>query len=382
MTPSGRKLPTLSSAPLAASASSGHAEEEVAGSGHKPPFVPLLAREHLDCCALSWETPMKLFRRKFLHLAASAATLPIVPCIAKAQGYPTRPVKIVVGAPAGGVNDLFSRLFGEWLSRRFSQPFIVENRPGAGGNIAAETVVRAIPDGYTIANLGSNNSWSWVLYSNVTFDLVRDLVPIASITQGLGVAEVHPSFPASSLPDLIAYARANPGKITMASGGVGTAPHIYGELFKQMAKVDMLHVPYRGGGPAMIDLLSGQVSFMIDPLATSMQHIKAGTLRALAVTSAKRSELLPDIPAISEFLPGYEATGWLGFGAPRGTPPEIIAKLNAGINAGLDDLAMKTRITELGYTAFATSPTEFQRFLAEYTERWSKIIRTAGIKAE
>jgi tripartite-type tricarboxylate transporter receptor subunit TctC len=325
---------------------------------------------------------MKLpHRRQFLHLATGAAALPAVSRFAWAQAYPTRPVRIVVGFPAGGTNDLFSRLIGQWLSQRLGQQFIVENRPGMSGNLATEAVIRALPDGYTLANIAANNSWSSALY-NLNFDFVRDLAPVASMIKGIGVVVVHPSFAATTFGDFIAYARANPGKLTMASGGVGSAQHIYGELFKSMTGIDMLHVPYRGGAPALVDLMAGQVSVMFDTLSTSMEHIKAGKLRALAVTSANRSDVLPSIPAASEFVRGYEATSWLGFGAPRGTPTEIIEKLNIEVNAGLADPAIRARITDFGYTVYASSRADFSNFLAEYTEKWSKAIRAAGIKAE
>jgi tripartite-type tricarboxylate transporter receptor subunit TctC len=326
---------------------------------------------------------MKLpHRRKFLHLAAGAAALPAVSSIARAETYPSRPVRLFVGFPAGGVADLFARLAGQILSDQLGQPVIIENRAGAGGNLAAEAVVRAPPDGYTLLQLTSSNSWNVALYDKPNFDLIRDIVPVASINRGIGVLVVHPSFSAKTLPDFIAYAKANPGKVSMASGGVGSSQHVYGEMFKSMAGIDMLHVPYRGGGPALADLLAGHVPVMFDTLATSIEYIRGGKLRALAVTSATRSDMLPNIPAIAEFVPGYEATGWQGIGAPRNTPADIIEKLNKAIKAGLADSKMKAHITDLGYTVLTSTPTEFADFVAEYTAKWAKVIRAANIKLD
>jgi tripartite-type tricarboxylate transporter receptor subunit TctC len=315
-------------------------------------------------------------------LAAAAGVLPAVSRIAKAQAYPTRPVRLIVGFPAGGAVDLFARLIGEWLSERLGQQLIIENRAGAGSNIATEAVLRAPADGYTLLQLTSVNSWNVALYRRLNFDIIRDVAPVASITRGIGVLVVHPSFPAKTLPEFIAYAKANAGKINMASGGIGTAQHVYGELFKSMAGVSMLHVPYRGGGPALIDLLAGQVPIMFDTLATSIEHIRAGKLRALAVTSATRSNVLPNIPAIAEFVPGYEASGWQGIAAPRNTPAEVVDRLNMEVNAGLANPTIKARIADWGYTVFASSPAEFANFVSEYTERWVKMIRAAEISIE
>jgi tripartite-type tricarboxylate transporter receptor subunit TctC len=323
---------------------------------------------------------MKLPRRQFLHLAAGAAALPAVSHVAWAQPYPTRPVRLVVGFPPGGVADLYARLIGQWLPERLGQAFIIENRAGAGGNLAAEAVVKAPPDGYTLLMVGANNAWNATLYDNLNFNFIRDIAPIGSIYRAPAVLVVHPSFPTKSVPELIAYAKANPGKINMASGGVGSAQHVYGELFKMMSGVDMLHVPYRGGGPALADLLAGQVPVMFDTLATSIEHIRAGKLRALAVTSATRSEVLPDVPTVGDFVPGYEGTGWQGLGAPRNTPAEIIDKLNKQINAGLADPRMKARIADLGGTVFAGSPADFGTFIAAYTDKWAKVIKFAGAK--
>jgi len=326
---------------------------------------------------------MKLpHRRQFLHLAAGAAALPAVSRLARAQAYPARPVRLIAPFPAGGVVDLGARVIGQWLSERLGQPFIIENRAGAGSNIGTEAVVRATPDGYTLLLLTSANSWNVALYDNLSFNFFRDLAPIASFFSGYAVLVVHPSFPVKSVPELIAYAQANPGKVNMASGGVGSTQHVYGELFKSMATVNMVHVPYRGGGPAMADLLAGQVQLMFDPVATSIGHIQAGKLRALGVTSAARLDVLPEVSPISEFVPGYEGMGWQGFAAPKNTPGEIIVRLNKEINAGLAESRIRARIVEFGGTVFESSPDEFSEFIASYTEKWSKVIREANIKAE
>ena len=324
---------------------------------------------------------MNLNRRRLLSLTAAAAT-----CIgvrtAASQAYPTRPVRLVVPFPPGGVVDLYARLIGQKLSERLGQPFIIENRAGAGGNIGTEAVVRSAPDGYTLLQITSANSWNVPLYEKLTFDFLRDITPIATIYYNGGVLVVHPAFPVKSVPELIAYAKANAGKIHMASGGIGTAQHVWGELFKAMTGVDMLHVPYRGGGPALIDVLAGQMPLMFETFATAIGHIQAGKLRALAVTAATRADLLPDVPTIGEFVPGYEAWGWQGVGAPRNTPKEIIERLNREINAILADPAMRTRIADLGGTIIQKSPAEAAAFIADYTEKWSKIIRTAGIRMD
>jgi len=323
---------------------------------------------------------MRSPRRRFLHLAAGAAALPTISRLARAQAYPTRPVRLLVGWPPGGAADVVGRLTGQLLSERLGQQFVIENRPGAGGNLAVEAALKAAPDGYTLLMIGSNNAWNVTLYDNLSFDFVRDFAPVASIVRGVGVLVVHPSVSAKSVPDLIAYAKANPGKINMASGGVGSPQHVYGELFKMMAGVDMLHVPYRGGAPALTDLLAGQVQVMFDTLITSIEHIRAGKLRPLAVTAATRVEVLPDIPTVGEFVPGYEAVGWQGVGAPRTTPVEIIDKLNKEINAGLADPRIKARIADLGYTVLASSPADFGRFITAYTEKWAKVIKFSGAK--
>jgi len=325
---------------------------------------------------------MKLPRRTVLRLAAGAAALPTLPRVASAIDYPTRPVRLVVGFPPGGAADLIARLIGQWLSDRLGQSVFIENRAGAASNIATEFVVHAPPDGYTLLELTSVNSYNVTLYDNLNFDLIKDIAPVASIYRGINVLVVHPSFPAKTLPEFITYLKANPGKVTMASGGVGTPQHLFGELFKEMAGVDMLHVPYRGGGPALTDLLAGHVPVMFDTLVTSMEHIRAGELRALAVTSAARSDALPDVPAIAEVVPGYVATGWQGIAAPANTPVEIIDKLNNDVNAALADPKFIARITDLGGVPFASSPAEFGKFIVEYTEKWSKVIRAANIKSE
>jgi tripartite-type tricarboxylate transporter receptor subunit TctC len=325
---------------------------------------------------------MKLPRRQFLHLAAGAAALPAASRIARAQPYPTRPVRILVGFPPAGNNDLHARLIAHWLAERFAQQFIIENRAGAGGNLATEAVVRAAPDGYTLLEASSADAWNATLYTNLKFNFIRDIAPVASISLTMGILVAHPAVPVKSVPELIANAKTNPGKITVASAGVGSAPHIYWELFRTMTGVEMLHVPYRGGGPALTDLLAGQVQIMFPTLGSSIVHVKSGKLRGLAVTGATRSEALPDIPRIGEFVPGYEASGWQGIGAPRNTPTEVVDKLNMEINAALADPKLKSRLAELGSSALVNSPAAFGKFIVEYTDKWAKVIRSANIKAE
>jgi tripartite-type tricarboxylate transporter receptor subunit TctC len=325
---------------------------------------------------------MKLPRRQFLHLAAGAAALSATSRVVRAQAYPTRPVRIVVGFSPAGNNDIHARLIAHWLSERLGQQFVVENRAGAGGNLATEAVVRAAHDGYTLLQAASNDSWNATLYDNLKFNFIRDTAPVASVSRTAGVLVVHPSVSAKSVPDLIAYAKTNPGKLTVASAGIGSAPHVYWQLFKSMTSVDMVHVPYRGGGPGLADLLAGQVQVYFATLTSSIEYVRAGKLRALAVTGATRAEVLPEIPTISEFVPGYEATGWQGIVAPKDTPSGIVDKLNKEINAALADIKIRARIADLGAVPFASSPAEFGKFIVEYTEKWASVIRAANIKAE
>jgi tripartite-type tricarboxylate transporter receptor subunit TctC len=325
---------------------------------------------------------MKLPRRQFLHLAAGAGALPILPCIAKAQSYPTRPVRLIVTVAAGSSSDIIARLMGQWLSERLGQPIIVENRPGAGGNIGTEIGVRAPPDGYTLLMALSLNAINAAIYDNLPFNFIRDTAPVASIASTPLIMEVNPSVPAKTVPEFIAYAKANPGKINMASGGKGIPGHVAGELFKMMAGVDMIHVPYRGEGLALPDLISGQVQVLFGAMPASLGYIRASALRALAVTTATRQEVLPDVPTVGEFLPGYEARGWYGVVVPKATPVEIVGKLNQEINAALADPNMKKRLTELGVAVFAGSPADFGKFIADETEKWGKVVKFAGIKAE
>jgi tripartite-type tricarboxylate transporter receptor subunit TctC len=319
-------------------------------------------------------------RRGFLRLAAGGAALPALSPVAKAQSYPSRPVRILVGFPPGSAPDIVARLIGQDLSDRLGQPFVVENRPGASSNIATEAVVRAAPDGYTLLIVSLPNVFNATLYDKLNFDFLRDIVPIASIDRQPFVVESHPSVPAKTVPEFIAYAKANPGKIAMASAGAGSAPHVFGELFKAMAGVDLLHVPYRGN--PLPELLSGQVQVFFGPIQSTIEHIRAGKLRALAVTTATRSEILPDVPVLGDFVPGYEASAWLGLGAPRNTPAEIVERLNREINAGLASPGMKARFADVGDTPFTSEPAEFGRLLGSETEKWGKVIRAANIKAE
>jgi tripartite-type tricarboxylate transporter receptor subunit TctC len=325
---------------------------------------------------------VKLPRRQFLHLAAGAAALPAVSRIARAQSYPMRPVRLVVPFPAGGGADIPARLLGQRLSERLGQPFVVENRPGAAGNIGTESVVKAVPDGHTLLYTGSPNMINAMLYDNLNFDFVRDIAPIASIMRVPGVLEVNPSVPAKTVPEFIAYAKANPGKLSMASGGNGSTPHLYGELFKRMAGIDMVHVPYRGTSLALPDLLSGRVQVLFDLVTTAMEQIASGKLRALGVTTAARLDGLPNIPPIADFLPGYEASGLQGVGAPRNTPAEIIDKLNKEINAALADSKIKTQLAGLGGMTLGGSAADFGKLIAEETEKWGKVIRAANIKPD
>jgi tripartite-type tricarboxylate transporter receptor subunit TctC len=326
---------------------------------------------------------MKLPRRRFLHLAAGAAALPALPRIALAQAYPTRPVKIIVGQAAGSSSDIVARLIAQFLTEKLGQPFLVEVRPGAAGNIATEAVTRMPPDGYTLLLLNSQNAINVALYEKLNFDFVGDIAPVGKVENVPLVMEVHPSVPAKSVPELIAYAKANPGKLNMASAGIGGPQHIAGELFKFMAGVDLTHIPYKGSTPGVTDLLAGQVQVMFDVTPTSLPHIKAGKLRPLGVTTTERLPFLPDVPTIDSFLKGYEATAWIGFGAPRGTPPEIIATLNKQTNAAVLDPNIKQRFADLGAVAAPpNSPDEFAKFIAENIEKWTKVIKFAGIKPE
>jgi tripartite-type tricarboxylate transporter receptor subunit TctC len=325
---------------------------------------------------------MKLPRRQFLHLAAGATALPAVSRVARAQAYPSRLVRMISGFPAGGPNDLLARLIGQWLSERLGQQFIIENRPGAGSNIAAEAVVKSPPDGYTLLMVATPNAINATLYPKLNFNFMRDIAPVAAILRVPNVIVVYPSVPAKTLSEFISYAKDNPGKLTMASPGNGTSGHISGELFKLMTGVNLLHVPYRGGTPAINDLIGGQVQVFFSPLPTIPEYIQAGKLRALAVTGATRSEALPNIPTVAEFVPGYEASTWFGIGAPRDTPAEIVGRLNMEINAGLIDPKMKDRLADLGGTPLVGSPAEFGKLIADETEKWGKVIRAAGIKVE
>jgi len=325
---------------------------------------------------------MKLPRRQFLQLAAGAAALPALARIARAQDYPTRPVRIIVGFPAGGVNDTWARLFAQWLSERLGQQFIVENRVGAGGNLGTEAVVRASADGYTLLLASSVDAWNVALYDNLNFNFIRDIAPVASSHRGGAILSVHPSFPAKTIPELIAYAQANPGQINMASAGIGTIQHLAGELFKSSTDVNMLHVPYRGAAPALADLLSGQVHLMFEPPVTSIEHVRTGRLRPLGVTAATRLATLPDVPTIGEFVPGYEVIGWIGIGAPKNTPAAIVDILNKELNAAIADPGSKirARIADISSVPMPMTSSEFAKFIVEYTEKWSKLIRAANIK--
>jgi tripartite-type tricarboxylate transporter receptor subunit TctC len=326
---------------------------------------------------------MKLpHRRQFLHLAAGAAALPTVSHFAWAEAYPSRPVRLIVPIAPAGANDITARLIGQWLSERLGQQFVIDNRPGGGANIGTEAVVHAPADGYTLLMVGGYNAINATLYQKLNFNFIRDIAPVATLTRSSIVMVVNPSVPARSVPEFIAYAKANPGKINMASPGSGTASHIAGELFKMMAGVDMVHVPYRGGGPALTDLISGQVQVMFVTIVSPIEYIRAGRLRALAVTTETRSEALPDIPSVGEFLPGYEASNWFGVGAPKATPAEVVDKLNKEINAGLADPNIKARLADLGSTPLVGSPADFGKFIADETEKWAKVIKFAGIKAD
>ena len=328
------------------------------------------------------QPPHLLGRRTILHLAAGAAALPGVSLKSWAQTYPSRPVRIVVGFAAGGPTDIIARLIGQWLSERLGQQFVIENRPGAAGKIATEAVVRAPPDGYTLLQVSTSAAINATLYGKLNYDFIRDIVPVAGIIRAPGVVVVNPTVSARTIPELIAYAKANPGKLTMASPGTGSSPHLAGELFKTMTGVNITLVSYRGDAPAITDLLAGQVQMMIPAPAAFIEYIRAGKVRALAVTTSTRWEGLPDIPTVSEFVPGYEASFWWGVGAPKNTPAEIMDRLNKEINAGLADPKMKARLADLGGTVLPGTPADFGKLIADETEKWGKVIQAANIKAE
>jgi tripartite-type tricarboxylate transporter receptor subunit TctC len=325
---------------------------------------------------------MKLPRRQFLHLAAGAAALPALSRIAMAQTSPTRPVRILVGFPAGTSADIFARLIGQWLLEHLGRPFITENRPGAGTNIAVEAVVGAAPDGHTLLWATAANATSASFYDNLSFNFIRDIAPIAGVIRTIYVMVVNPTVPAKTIPEFIAYAKANPGKVNMAAGGNGTQLHLAGELFKMMTGVNTVHVPYRGDAPALTDLIGGQVQVMFAGLPASIEYIKAGRLRALAVTTATRQEALPDVPAVGEFVSGYEASGFQGLGAPKNTPAEVIDKLNKEVNAALADPKVKARFIELGNTVLPGSPANFGKLIADETEKWAKVVKFSGAKPD
>jgi tripartite-type tricarboxylate transporter receptor subunit TctC len=327
-------------------------------------------------------TSVKLPRRQFLRLAAGAAAMPAASRVARAQVYPTRPVRWIVGFPPGGPTDFVTRLLGQRLSERLGQPFVIENRPGAGSNVGTEAVVRAPADGYTLLFVTSINAVNTTLYEKLNFNFIRDIAPVASILRQPQVMLLNPSVPARTVPDFIAYAKANPGKVNFASGGNGTGVHVAGELFKMMTGVDMTHVPYRGTAPALTDLIAGRVQVIFSVLLASTDYIRAGTLRPLALTSAAHWQGLPDIPTMAEFVPGYEASAWYGLGVPRDTPVEIIDKLNKEINAALADPSISSRLVDLGAMLLPGSPTDFARLIAEETEKWAKVIKFANIKPE
>jgi tripartite-type tricarboxylate transporter receptor subunit TctC len=325
---------------------------------------------------------MKLPRRQFLHLIASATALPAVSRVASARSYPAKPVHVIVGFAPGGGNDIAARLISHWLSERLGRQFIVENRPGAGSNIATEAVVRAAPDGYTLLLVAVANATNATLYDKLNFNFIRDIAPVAGLLRVPNLVEVHPSVPAQTLPEFIAYTRANPGKVNMGSGGIGGPVHMTGELFNMMAGLKMQHVPYRGEAPALNDLIGGQVQVVFGSVPASIQYVRAGKLRALAVTTSTRSAVLPDLPTVAEFVPGYESSTWYGIGAPKSTPADVVDRLNVEINAALADPTLKARLADLGGTAIAGSPADFGELIAADTEKWGKVIKFASIKPE
>ena len=325
---------------------------------------------------------MKLPRRSFLQLAIGAAVTPALPRALRAQAYPSRVARIIVGFPAGGATDIQARLMGQWLTDRLGQQFIVENRAGASGNIGTEAVAKAAGDGYTLLQVVTPHAINSALYTNLPFDFIRDIAPVVCAARLAYVVVVHPSVPVNTIPELIAHAKANPGKINYGSAGSGTPQNITVELFKMMTGVNLVHVPYRGGAPAMTDLVGGHIQVIFAPMSEALEHVKAGKVRPLAVTTAKRLDVLPDVPVMADFVPGYEASGFAGIGVPKSTPPEIIALLNKELNAGLADAKVKQRIEELGGTVVGGTPEEFGAIIAEATEKWGKVIKFAGIKAD
>jgi tripartite-type tricarboxylate transporter receptor subunit TctC len=325
---------------------------------------------------------MKLPRRKFLHLLAGATALPAMPRIASALSYPTRPVRLIVGLAPCGTADILARLMGQWLTERLGQPIIIENRPGAATNVATEMVVRAPADGYTLLMVSTGNAINATLYEKLSFNFIHDIAPVVGTIHAPNVMTTNPSFPAKTVPELIAYAKANPGKINMASSGSGTTSHVSGELFKMMAGVNMVHVPYRGGSLALNDLLSGQVQIMFNTVPTSLEFIRTGKVRALAVTTTTRLEVLPDVPTVSEFVLGYEASTWWGLAAPRSTPPKIIERINLEINQSFTDAKMRARFADLGLTTFPGTPADFGKYIADETAKWSEVVKFAGLQPE
>src|SRR5689334_9986111 len=325
---------------------------------------------------------MKATRRDFLHFAAAAVAIAANARAAWGQGYPTHPVRIISGFPPGGISDTYARLIAQWLSEHLGQQFFAENRPGAGGTLAAETVAKSASDGYTLLLTTSADAWNDSLYQKLNFDIVRDFAPVATISRGPGVLVAYPSLPVKTVPELIAYAKSNPGKVTVASAGIGSAPHMYWELFRSVTGVDMVHVPYRGGGPAVTDLLGGQVLVYFGTFASSIEHVRAGRLRALAVTSPKRAAVLPDVPAMAEYLPGYEASIYVGIAAPRETPPEIVERLNKTVNLAFSDAIITRRIADLGDAPLSLSSAEFAKLVVDETEKWRKVIAAGNIRAE
>ncbi len=325
---------------------------------------------------------MKLPRRRFLHLAAGAAALPVVSRFAWAQAYPSRPVRWIVGYPPGGSTDILARMIGQYLSEKLGQPFVIENRPGAGNNLGTEAAVRAPADGYTLLLINPANAINATLYDKLGFNFSQDIAPVAGFIRVPNVMEVHPSVPVKTVPEFIAYAKANPGKINLASGAIGSSIHMSGELFKMMTGLDMVPVHYRGSAPMLTDLLGGQVQVTFDNMPSSIEHIRAGKLRALAVTTTTRSQALPDVPVLADFVPGYEASAWFGVGVPTGTPADIVEKLNKEINAGLADPKIKARLADMGGMVLAGSPADFGKLIAEETEKWAKVVKYSGAKPE